>query len=388
MRIAIVLGPFFPVPPILGGAVEKVHISLAEAYAAAGHDVTVISRRYMDLPLEEITRGIRHIRVAAVDRETALLNNLAGDLRYALRVARRLPPSDITITNSFFLPLVLRRRTAGKIYVHVARFPKYQMFLYARADRLQAISEAVAQAIVRQAPWLADKVVSIGYPVPDAYFLSSRAEAKTQTVLFVGRIAREKGVHHLLRAARLLSAAHEPAVGGRWKLRIVGPHEVAQGGDGPAYLDELKRLAEPLGPACEFAGPIFEEQRLIGEYQSASVFVYPSIAEKGEAFGLAPLEAMAAGCAVIVSNLSCFDDYVDDGENALKFDHLCPTPEESLAEKLAHLMADQQSREKTAQNGMLTARRFRTSAIAAKLLDDFALLLGPVAYDKKTNLSG
>ncbi len=35
MRITILLGPFLPVPPVLGGAVEKVHLLLAETYAAA-----------------------------------------------------------------------------------------------------------------------------------------------------------------------------------------------------------------------------------------------------------------------------------------------------------------------------------------------------------------
>src|SRR2546428_328239 len=155
MRITIVTGPFLPIPPVLGGAVEKVHFLLAGAYRAAGHDVTMISRRYDDFPHEEIVEGIRHIRIASFDRSSSLAVNLALDFCYAVRVARSLPPSDITVTNSFSLPLVLPRRRAGKIYVHVARFPKRQMALYVRADRLQAISHAVADAITAQAPRLA-----------------------------------------------------------------------------------------------------------------------------------------------------------------------------------------------------------------------------------------
>jgi hypothetical protein len=68
MHIAIILGPFLPVPAILGGAVEKVHLLLAGAYRAAGHEVTIISRRYRDLPAAEVVDGIRHIRIPAVDR--------------------------------------------------------------------------------------------------------------------------------------------------------------------------------------------------------------------------------------------------------------------------------------------------------------------------------
>jgi glycosyltransferase involved in cell wall biosynthesis len=376
MRITIVLGPFLPVPAVLGGAVEKVHLQLAGAYRDAGHDVTIVSRRYEDFPSEETADGIRHIRIASYDRSSSLAANLALDFRYALRVARHLPAADITVTNSFSLPLVLPRRSAGKIYVHVARFPKGQMTLYRRADRLQAISRAVADAIIAQVPGLAGRVVSIGYPVPDVYFAAAPARAGHRTVLFVGRIAREKGVHLLLKAftsaVARLGAADKP----EWKLRIVGPHEVTQGGDGVGYLAELKALALPLGPACEFAGPVFGQEELAAEYHAASIFVYPSLAEKGEAFGLAPLEAMASGCAVVVSDLGCFDDFIERGMTGVKFDHRGADPERNLAAQLTKLMGEPETLEGLARGGRSAAHRFKTPAIAARMLDDFSSLVG------------
>jgi hypothetical protein len=148
MHITLVLGPFLPVPTVLGGAVEKAHVLLARAYRAAGHEVTIISRQYKNFAHEEMIDGIRHLRFASFDRTSSLPINLALDGCYAARVSLNLPPSDITITNSFFLTLLLRRRTGGKIYVHVARFPKHQMLLYSRA----AISRSIADQIIRQAP--------------------------------------------------------------------------------------------------------------------------------------------------------------------------------------------------------------------------------------------
>jgi len=377
MRITLILGPFYPVPPVLGGAVEKVHLLLAGAYSAAGHEVTIISRRYEGYPHEETVDGIKYIRLVSSNRLSSLALNLVLDFFYALRVARNMPQSNITVTNSFFTPLFLRRRAAGKIYVHVARYPKRQMFLYFRADRLQAISRAVAAAIIREAPQLTNKVVTIGYPIHDAFYCSLPVQSRKKTILFVGRIAREKGVHLLIKSFSSLVKNGNPRTISEWCLRIVGPHEVSQGGDGTQYFKELRELAQELGSACKFVGPVFDQQELISEYQSASIFVYPSVAESGEALGLAPLEAMAAGCAVIVSDLRCFDDYAKDGEGVLKFDHRCSNPTEDLAIRLGKFIAEPRLIEEIANNGNKVARQFQLRIVAGKMLEDFESLVKP-----------
>jgi glycosyltransferase involved in cell wall biosynthesis len=373
MRITIVIGPFYPIPPVLGGAVEKVHLLLAGAYRAAGHDVTMISRRYKDFADEEVVDGVRHIRIRSTDRSSSLAVNLALDFIYAVRVGCALPPADVTITNAFFLPLVLPHRRAGKIYVQVGRYPKGQMSLYFRADRLQAVSRAVGQAIARQVPWLKRKIAVIPYAIPDLYFSKPADSAREPVVLYVGRIAREKGIELLIQGFASLHQHGDAAKG--WRLRIVGPHAVTQGGDGIEYLEELRALAQRLGVACEFLGPIFDQDALIREYQRGGVFVYPSLAEAGESLGLAPLEAMATGCATIVSDLRCFDDYIEDGVTGLRFDHRGADPAGALAVELARLVGSPEFLHKVADAGRDMAGNFRTSAIARRMLDDFASLL-------------
>jgi glycosyltransferase involved in cell wall biosynthesis len=306
-----------------------------------------------------------------------LAANLVWDLIYALRAAVALRPADVTITNSVFLPLVLPRRKARRIYVQLGRYPKYQVLLYWRADRLQAVSRAVADGILRQAPWLARKVTVIGYAIPDSYFQPPALPERGKTVLFVGRIAREKGVELLVKAFASLQQQQGSGVDG-WNLRIVGPHEISQGGDGAEYLNRLQALADVLGSHCTFVGPVFDQAALLREYQAASIFVYPSLAESGEALGLAPLEAMAAGCAAIVSNLRCFDDYLEDGTSGLKFDHRSDDPPAGLAAQLARLMTEPGLLQRVAEGGHRAASGFQTAAIAARMLNDFAALTLPL----------
>lgn len=375
MRITIVIGPFFPIPPVLGGAVEKVHLLLAGAYRDAGHQVTIVSRRFPGFADDEVVDGIRHRRIGSSDRSSSLVVNLLLDLRYSLCVASALAPADITITNGFFLPLVLRRRRAGKIYVQVGRYPKGQMALYGRADRLQAVSKAVGAAVARQAPWLAPKVRVIGYAIPEVFFAENGDVQRERVVLYVGRIAREKGIELVLSAFVMLRERLQADALAGWTLRIIGPHRIEQGGDGDEYLAQLQAFAAAHAVPCEFAGPIFDERVLAAAYRRAAVFVYPSLAETGEALGLAPLEAMASGCATVVSGLQCFADYIEDGVSGLTFDHRGHDPAAALAAELGALMAEPDRLRRIAQQGNRVAANFGVAPIAARMLDDFHTLL-------------
>jgi glycosyltransferase involved in cell wall biosynthesis len=318
MRITCVIGPYLPVPPLRGGAVERIWQNLCAEFARMGHDVTLISRRFGDLPNEETRDGVHYLRVPSTDAPKSKLLYRLFDAAYALRVSAVLPYSDVTVTNSVSLPLLIPRRRAGKIYVNVNRFPKGQMALYRRADRLQAVSQAVAEAISRQSPAISARVKVVPNAL-SASFTRLREPLRglrNKEILYVGRIAREKGLDLLVRAFRLIAKERTD-----WSLSIVGPWEETAGGDGPAYYRSLQSLAFLYPESIKFEEPIYDEAALVRRMQQASVFVYPSVAEHGEAFGMAPLEAMSSGCATVVSDLDCFRDFLRDGENGIIFDH-------------------------------------------------------------------
>jgi glycogen synthase len=115
-----------------------------------------------------------------------------------------------------------------------------------------------------------------------------RIDPTKRIVLYVGRLAVMKGVDTFLRAAAR-AAATVPDV-----LFVVA-------GEGPEY-PRLVQLAARLGigERLMFLGKVTEEEREI-LLAGSSVFVLPSVVEP---FGIAALEAMAAGVPTIVSRTS------------------------------------------------------------------------------------
>ena len=371
MRITVVLGAFFPVPPLMGGAVEKVWFALAPEFVRRGHAVVQISRAHPDLPATETIAGVRHLRVRGAAQPRSILWLKWLDLLYSLRVRRVLPPADILVTNTFWLPILTRSAKRGQVYVHVQRAPKGQMRWYAHVARLLAVSHAVADQIVAEAPQLRAKVRVIPNALPFRMDATLR-KLREQTILYVGRVHPEKGIELFLRAMSHLPAQMLAA----WKIRIVGPHETHLGGGGEAFLREMQALGQRSGARVEWPGQIFDPEKLAEEYRNSLVFVYPSVAETGEAFGVAPIEAMAYGCAPLVSNLACFRDFIEDGVTGFVFDQRAVEPEKKLASRLADLlgMGPEQIMRLGAQARARVAQ-FDLATVAQRYLKDFASLL-------------
>jgi glycosyltransferase involved in cell wall biosynthesis len=111
--------------------------------------------------------------------------------------------------------------------------------------------------------------------------------ARRNEVLFLGRIAREKGLDQLLPAWREVAGHHR-----EWKLRIAGPLE-------GSYAAEIQALARRLGLGgrCEFLGELCGEDKAAA-LASARIFVLPSYTEN---FGVAVAEALAHAVPVITT---------------------------------------------------------------------------------------
>ncbi|HVW19749.1 MAG TPA: glycosyltransferase family 4 protein [Opitutaceae bacterium] len=376
MRLTIVTGFFLPVPPVRGGSTEKIWHRLAQEWAAAGEDVTLVSRQWPGFPDREVAGGVRHLRLPGSDHSASLVRNLWQDFRWGLRVGRALPPADVVICNTVTLPVWLRRfrPRAGRVVAVAARMPKGHGRAYGAVDLVLALGEPVARKLREENPSLAARIAPFPYPIDwELHARSAGPKAgpgQPVTLGYVGRLHPEKGLELLLGAASEL--ARRPGLP-EWRLRVIGPAGVAAGGGGERWWEALRgRHAGALGRRLEWSGPDFDAASLARSYGSMDLFCYPSVAEQGETFGVAVAEAMAARCAPVVSALACFRQLVSDGDTGLVFDHRAPDAEKRLAGQLAALVADAGRRRAIAERAQARAREFDFGPAARALLHKLA----------------
>jgi glycosyltransferase involved in cell wall biosynthesis len=381
MKITIATGPIFPVPAVRGGAVQRLWEGLAHEFVKRGHEVTIFAREFPGQGIEETVDGVHYVRRGGYAQSTSIKRDLVQCLIYALKTARHVPSGDVVVTNDFWMPAVLPRLkpSAGKVVPCLQRFPKKQGWLYGKCAALAAVSQAVADAVRTQSPSVGSRVAVVPNAVDDV-FLKPLAPKNVQDklrILYVGRIHPEKGVALLAGALRLLAEGkRKRETGDRgqgtgdWECVLVGPVAQSEGGGGEAFAAELKRQVEGL--PVRFEAPVFDPEALAKIYDRADVFVYPSVAEMGESFGIAPLEAMARGLVPVVSDLAVFRQYIEPGVNGIVFDHRPATAPAQLAAAIDSLLQDPARRKAMAAKARQTAETYSLSATADRYLSLFA----------------
>lgn len=356
-------------PPLRGGAVEKIWDRLGAEFVRRKADVDHISRLCDGLKPEEVLKGVRHLRVCGFDTPKSIVWLKILDGIYSLGALRKVRTSDIVVSNTFWIPIFLRKRSKkGEVVIDFQRMPKGQLRFYRHVACIRVNSEAVRRAVVNECPEVAPIVRLIPNPLPFSPPSKFPSDHKEKMLLYAGRVHPEKGLHLLADAWRSLSPSYPD-----WVLEIAGPHASAHGGGGKSYLQELKQR---FGDSpVRWHGPVNATGELEKLYARALIFIYPSLAEKGETFGLAPLEAMAYGAVPVVSALECFHEFLNPSKDALVFNHRLPSATEGLKAALKTLLSEESKRSVLAQAAFKRAKHFAPDLIAKRFLDLFEELI-------------
>lgn len=182
---------------------------------------------------------------------------------------------------------------------------------YESAAAVIAVSGGMRADILRSYPSLDPAKVHVIYngidveewhPVTDAALLGRHGiDPSRPSVVFVGRITRQKGLPYLLRAARLLPADVQLVL-------------CAGAPDTPEILAEVEGLVGELQETRDgvvWIDQMLPRHELSAILSAATTFVCPSIYEP---LGIVNLEAMACGAAVVGTATGGIPEVVVDGE--------------------------------------------------------------------------
>lgn len=192
-------------------------------------------------------------------------------------------------------------------------------------------------------------------------------------ILFVGRITRQKGIIHLVRAITRL------APGTQVVLAAGAPDTEEIGREMEAAVSQAREQAP--GPVV-WIREMLPRPDVIALYGEAAVFVCPSVYEP---FGIINLEAMACQTPVVASAVGGIPGIVVDGETGLLVDvgasgeSVEPRDPDAFAARLADavnaLLADPERRERMGRAGRARVEeRFSWRAVAAQTLKFYSNL--------------
>jgi len=338
LRVVMVISSF---TPIIGGAERQTH-QLGKALVARGVQVSVLTRRYPGLPAEEQIDGLTVYRLPVMGSGRNAMSALFYTLGIVLWLLRYRHSYDVVHAHQPLSPanaaLVAKFVTRKPTLIKVTGSGTYGSISILKAlpllrVRTWLLRQATCLLVLDQESggellalgFAPAQLVSIFNGVDTQRFqpsLDKAAVGAPVNVIYVGRLAREKGVDLLLYAwQRVCQVAVDPMT---VHLTIAG--------NGP---DEAKllQLAAELGlqPYLTFAGAV---TNVAERLQQADIFVLSSYSE---GMPNALLEAMACGLPVVSTAVGSVPHIVTDGKNGLLAQAGDAT---SLAQQILQLVDD------------------------------------------------
>jgi glycosyltransferase involved in cell wall biosynthesis len=229
-----------------------------------------------------------------------------------------------------------------------------------RADYCSVLSERFQNQLI-QAGWNPSRVqvlplmIEVGaYQTPpegDAPGLEHDGDFQ---VLFLSRLAPDKGVWELMEAAEWLREAHPDA-----SLKVMCA------GDGPEY-EPLRRHVQDkdLGDMVQLPGYLRGEDKYAA-YRAADLFVFPSYHAEG--FPIAVIESLAAGLPVVYTPVGALAEILGP-ENGTRIE-LADVSGETVGDEIWRLYHDPDRRRSMGALNQKLAQRYDVKVVCADTVD-------------------
>jgi colanic acid/amylovoran biosynthesis glycosyltransferase len=232
------------------------------------------------------------------------------------------------------------------------RAARRSFFLHRRYLEHRAALQRDGRLFLAVSRFVRDRLLAQGYPADRTVvhyaglslqrFQPDRAVVREEIVLFVGRLAPEKGCLDLIGAMRRVQDDHPEA-------------ELVVLGDGP-LRQLLERLARSTGVRCRFIGAVSQED-VIHWMARAQVLCAPSVTlptEEAEGFGLVCAEAQAMALPVVATRVGGIPEVVADGESGLL---VRERDQAALADRIVRLLRDRALRDRIGEAGRRRVER-------------------------------
>jgi len=236
------------------------------------------------------------------------------------------------------------------------------------ADHVITVSEAIKSEILQVFPDLSISVVYNGlntYGFEEVFEVDQQAvrrkyDLPTEFILAVGHLERRKNYLRLID-----SMARLREKGRSCNLLIIGND---RGGRdiGERKVIEERIYAAGLSDSVKILNGLSDfEVRCV--YKLCTLFVFPS---SYEGFGIPILEAMAAGCPIVLSDIPAFREITENRGVYFPYDDT-----EALANAIKNVLSSNSERTRLIEYGSGRVNAFSFSSLAAQLEDIYRSLM-------------
>jgi glycosyltransferase involved in cell wall biosynthesis len=266
--------------------------------------------------------------------------------------------SVITVHDLGFLlyPHFLTKESA-RYYGHIDQAVRW-------TDHIISVSESTKRDTVQHLGVPEDKITVVHEAANPIFRPIDRNQAREEVrnrhgvdgpyILFVSTIEPRKNVPTLIRAVWQLMESYKEEV-----------HLVLAGGKGWLFEDAFAVVeALKMDRRVHFVGRVSSED-LLSLYNAAELLAHPAFYE---GFGLPPLEAMACGLPVVVSNVASLPEVV--GDAGLLVD---PHNVDELTVAMWRVLTEDKLRHEMREKGLRQAGRFSWERAARETLDIYRL---------------